>query len=59
MRKHRIRFTEYDVQEDEYAREEYLEKTGGQPGVPVIDVEGEVMQGWNPEHFEGLMAQAR
>jgi glutaredoxin len=59
MRQHKIRFTEYDVQDDEYAREEYLEKTGGQPGVPVIDVEGGIMQGWNPQAFENLLAQAR
>jgi len=59
MRKQKIRFTEYDVGEDAYAREEYLEKTGGQPGVPVIDVAGEIMQGWNPQAFESLLAQAR
>ena len=48
-----------DVQQDEDARAEYLELTGGEPGVPVIVVGRAWMQGWNQRRFDQLLADSR
>jgi glutaredoxin len=54
-----IPYVNHDVEQDEGARAEALEKTGGRPGVPVIDVAGSIMQGWNQRAFDSLLAAAR
>ncbi len=41
-----VKFTEMDVGSDEKAAEEMVEKSG-QMGVPVIDVNGEIIVGFN------------
>ncbi len=43
-----IEFTEYDVAEDEKARKEMVEKSG-QMGVPVIDIDGKIIIGFDQE----------
>jgi glutaredoxin len=59
MDKRGLAYTNHDIEEEPEAREEYLEKTDGRAGVPVIDIDGEIMQGWNKEHFETLLASMR
>lgn len=43
-----ISFEEVDVTQDEKGRDEMVEKSG-QMGVPVIDIDGEILVGFNPE----------
>ena len=54
-----IEYTNHDIEDEPEAREEYLEKTGGQAGVPVIDIGGEILQGWNQQHFDSVLASRR
>ena len=49
-----ISFTDHNVAEDAEKRQEMLEKTG-QMGVPVIDIEGEIMVGSNEEKMKELL----
>lgn len=48
LREHKIPFKEIDVSEDEKAAEEMIEKSG-QYGVPVIDINGEIIIGYDQE----------
>jgi glutaredoxin-like protein NrdH len=54
-----IEYTNHDLDEEPEAVDEYLEKTGGKRGVPVIDIGGEIMQGWSEKHFDSLLASMR
>jgi len=56
MDQHGLEYTNHDIEDEPEARDEYLEKTRGRAGVPVIDVEGQVLQGWDPRHFERVLA---
>ena len=51
FRERRIPFTEYDVAADPRKAEEMLRKSH-QMGVPVIDVHGEVIVGFNQPEIE-------
>jgi glutaredoxin len=50
MKQHDIPYTEYNVQTDLEKRKEMVQKSG-QLGVPVIDIEGKVMVGFDREAF--------
>lgn len=52
--KHNIAFQEFDVGTDLAKREEMVKKSG-QMGVPVIDVDGEVIVGFNKPKLAGLL----
>ena len=52
-----VAYTEYDVERDSTARAEYLEKTGGRTGVPVIDVDGEILQGWSQARLDQMLGR--
>ncbi len=43
-----IEYTDYDVSADEEKREEMIEKSG-QMGVPVIDIDGEIIVGFDQQ----------
>jgi glutaredoxin-like YruB-family protein len=45
---HDIAYTEYDVAADAAKRKEMVDKTG-QLGVPVIDIDGQIVIGFNEE----------
>jgi glutaredoxin-like YruB-family protein len=51
FREHHIRFTEYDVSRDQRKAEEMVRKSG-QMGVPVIDVNGRIIVGFNQPEIE-------
>jgi glutaredoxin-like YruB-family protein len=51
FRQNRIPFTEYDVARDQRRAEEMVRKSG-QMGVPVIDVNGRVIVGFNQPEIE-------
>lgn len=45
---HNVAYTEYDVAADIKKRQEMVEKSG-QLGVPVIDIDGQIMVGFSEE----------
>jgi len=53
MKSHNIPFTEHNVASDLERRKEMIEKSG-QMGVPVIDIDGKILVGYE----EGEFAQA-
>jgi len=51
FREHKVPFTEYDVGRDPRRAEEMMRKSG-QMGVPVIDVHGKIIVGFNQPEVE-------
>jgi glutaredoxin 3 len=51
FRQNNIRFSEYDVSRDQRKADEMVRKSG-QMGVPVIDVNGRVIVGFNQPEIE-------
>lgn len=54
-----IDYVNRDVEQDDQARTELLELTGGRRGVPVIVVGESWMQGWSQPEFDRLLASSR
>jgi glutaredoxin-like YruB-family protein len=52
--KNGIAFTDIDVSRDHTAAQEMINKSG-QMGVPVIDIGGSIVVGYQPEVFEKLI----
>ena len=50
----KIAFVEHDVAQDEQARDEMIKKTG-QMGVPVIDVDGQIVTGFDQQELKKLL----
>lgn len=51
FREHKIPFTEYNVAQDQRKAEEMLHKSG-QMGVPVINIHGKIILGFNQAEIE-------
>jgi glutaredoxin-like YruB-family protein len=49
-----IQFTDFDVANDEKKAEEMIEKTG-QTAVPVIDIDGQIVIGFDKEKINELL----
>jgi len=54
MAQHNVEFEEVDVSRDEHALHEMVAKSG-QLGVPVIDVDGKIMIGFNRSKLTELL----
>ncbi len=54
LNENKIEYTDFNVAEDEKAREEMVEKSG-QMGVPVIFVDNEMMVGFDGERLKELL----
>ena len=54
FKKNTVEYEEYNVASDEKAREEMMQKSH-QMGVPVIDVNGEIIVGFDREHLSKLL----
>jgi len=54
FKKHKIEFEEVDVSEDKAAQEEMIKKSG-QMGVPVIEIDGEIIIGFNKNKISELL----
>ena len=54
FKENNIEYTEKDVSEDLQAQEEMINKTN-QMGVPVIDVDGEIIIGFDQEKLASLL----
>jgi len=55
LKEHSIAFTEIDVSIDELASEEMVDKSG-QMGVPVLDIDGEIIVGFDEEKIRQALA---
>jgi len=51
FKENKIKFTDIDVSEDEAAQKEMVEKSG-QMGVPVIDIDGKILVGFDQAKIE-------
>ena len=51
LKKKKVSFIEHDITESDKARDEALEKSS-QLGVPVIDIDGKVIVGFNEKELE-------
>jgi len=49
-----ISYTDYDVSENRKKAKEMIEKSG-QRGTPVIDIDGEIVVGFNEEKLQSLL----
>ena len=56
MNAHKIPYEEVNVEEDPAKQEELVEKSG-QYGVPVIEVEGKMLIGWNESRFREMIEE--
>lgn len=54
LKEKNIEFEDLDVAQDEKAREEMMEKSG-QMGVPVVDIDGEIVIGFDKEKIKQLL----
>ncbi|MBD3282143.1 MAG: NrdH-redoxin, partial [Candidatus Portnoybacteria bacterium] len=54
LKEHDIKFEDIDVAENEIARKEMVDKTG-QMGVPVIEIDGQMVVGFNQEKIKELL----
>jgi len=51
-----VDYVNKDIEDDPGAQEEYLEKSGGRRGIPLIDVGGQIMQGYSKRGLDRLLA---
>lgn len=54
FKSHNVAYTEKDVAGDAVAREEMVQKSG-QMGVPVIDIDGEIIVGFDKDRLSELL----
>lgn len=54
FQEHNVAYEEHDVTTDEAARNLMIEKTG-QMGVPVIDIDGEYVVGYDKDRLSALL----
>ena len=54
LKEHNIEFEDIDVSQDKAASDEMIEKSG-QMGVPVIEIDGEIIVGFDKEKISKLL----
>lgn len=54
LRVHKIKFKEIDVAKDQKAAQEMIKKSG-QQGVPVVDIDGKIVVGFDEEKLKKLL----
>jgi len=54
LKQHNIEFEEIDVSQDQKLQDEIIEKTG-QIGVPIVDINGELIVGFDKEKISNLL----
>jgi glutaredoxin-like YruB-family protein len=54
LAQHSVEYVNHDVSQDPKMREEMIEKSG-QMGVPVIDIEGDIIVGFDQEKIAELL----
>ena len=56
FKKKKIEFRDVDITEEDKDREEMIDKSG-QMGVPVIDIDGTILVGFNPKEIEKALKE--
>ncbi len=59
LRSLNVQLTEYNIEKDKSKKEEMLSKSGGSKGVPLIDIEGIVIKGYNPDAIRAAVERRR
>jgi glutaredoxin len=54
-----VHLIEYNIERDKSKRDEMLSKSGGSTGVPLIDVEGIIIRGYNPSALRAAIERRR
>jgi glutaredoxin len=54
-----VRVVTHDIEENRARNAEMLAKTGGEKGIPVLDVEGRILQGFSASAITEALASAR
>jgi glutaredoxin len=54
-----VHLIEYDIERDKSRKKEFLSKGGGSKGVPLIDVEGIFIRGYNPDALKAAIEKRR
>lgn len=54
LKEHNIEFEDIDVSQDDKARDEMIKKSG-QMGVPVVEINGEIVIGFDKEKISQLL----
>ena len=58
LKKKKIEFRDVDITEEDKDREEMIDKSG-QMGVPVIDIDGTIIVGFNPKEIEKALKEVK
>ena len=63
LKENNIRYLEYDIEKDAYAKEKHEQllgshKKAGKTGVPLFVVDGKILYGFNPKRLTKAIAQA-
>jgi len=54
LKEHNIEFEDFDISSNEEAKKEMFDKSG-QMGVPVLDIDGEIIVGFDVEKIKSLL----
>jgi glutaredoxin len=54
-----VRLTEHDIESSKIWNQEMLSKSGGSKGVPLIEVEGTIIKGYNPSAISAAVSKAQ
>jgi len=54
LKENNIQFEDIDVAQNEVAQKEMIDKSG-QMGVPVVDIDGEIIVGFDQERIKNLL----
>lgn len=54
LKEHNIQFEDIDVSKNEIARDEMVKKSG-QMGVPVVEIDGQIVVGFDQERIKKLL----
>lgn len=57
LKKKKVSFQEFDLIEEENARDEIIEKSG-QMSVPVIEIDGKILIGFNEKKLEAALGKS-
>jgi hypothetical protein len=50
-----VNFVEYNIETDRDKKEEMKRKSGGSTGVPLLDIEGQIVRGFSPEAMKAAI----
>jgi glutaredoxin 3 len=54
-----VNLVEYNIERDKSKRDEMLSKGGGSTGVPLTDIEGIIIRGYNPDALKEAIERRR